>query len=64
MNLNTEADKAGTAGFNMYRVLHAIKMLKKRDFVIVMHGGNEYNPIPSPDCIALCTFVDLGAMLL
>lgn len=59
-----EADKAGTAGFNMYRVLHAIKNAKaSADFVIVvMHGGNEYNPIPSPRIVSLYrTFVDLGA---
>ena len=33
----------------MYRVLHTIKEAKAcSDFVmIVMHGGNEYNPIPS-----------------
>lgn len=59
-----EADKAGTAGFNMYRVLHAIKNAKAgADFVIVvMHGGNEYNPIPSPRIVSLYRmFVDLGA---
>lgn len=59
-----EADKAGTAGFDLYRVLHAIKAAKmKADFVmVIMHGGNEYNPIPSPRIVSLYrTFVDLGA---
>jgi hypothetical protein len=59
-----EADKAGTAGFDMYRVLHTIRNAKvNADFVIVvMHGGNEYNPIPSPRVVSRYRiFVDLGA---
>lgn len=59
-----EVDKVGTAGFDLYRIHHAIKNAKaKADFVmIVMHGGNEYNPLPSPRIVSLYrTFVDLGA---
>jgi hypothetical protein len=59
-----EADKAGTAGFNMYRVLHTIKKAKNcADFVmVIMHGGNEHNPIPSPGVVSRYrTFADLGA---
>jgi len=59
-----EADKAGTAGFDMYRVFHAIKKAKENaDFVlVVMHGGNEYNPVPSPRVVSRYRmFVDFGA---
>lgn len=59
-----ELNKAGTAGFNMHEMLYTIKEAKGHaDFVIViMHGGNEYNPIPSPGVVSRYrTFVDLGA---
>ncbi|HHV97029.1 MAG TPA: CapA family protein [Clostridiaceae bacterium] len=59
-----EADKAGTAGFDIYRVFHAIKNAKvNADFVlVVMHGGNEYNPVPSPRVVSRYRmFVDFGA---
>ncbi|HOJ10829.1 MAG TPA: CapA family protein [Clostridiales bacterium] len=59
-----EAKKAGAAGFDLYRIIHTIKEAKANaDFImIIMHGGNEYNPIPSPRVVALYrTFVDIGA---
>jgi poly-gamma-glutamate capsule biosynthesis protein CapA/YwtB (metallophosphatase superfamily) len=59
-----ELDKAGTAGFDIFRVNKAIKEAKeKADFVLtIMHGGNEYNPVPSPRVVSRYrTFADLGA---
>jgi poly-gamma-glutamate synthesis protein (capsule biosynthesis protein) len=40
----------GTAGFSMNRVFCAVKEAKQNaDFVLlVMHGGNEHNPLPAP----------------
>ena len=41
----------GSAGYNLRRVMKAINNEKKSaDYVIVVfHGGNEFNPLPSPD---------------
>lgn len=48
-----EKDKAGSAGYNALRLCKRIKEEKqKADYVvIVFHGGDEENPIPSPDCV-------------
>lgn len=59
-----EADKAGTAGFDLYRTFRAIKNAKENaDFVIVViHGGNEYNPIPTPQTVSRYhLFAEFGA---
>lgn len=59
-----EENKAGTAGFDMYRVLHTIRAAKTNaDFVIVVvHGGNEENPLPSPGVVSRYrTIADIGA---
>ena len=59
-----EVNKAGAAGFDLYRIIHTIKKAKENaDFVmVIMHGGNEYNPIPSPRIVSLYrSFVDIGA---
>ena len=56
--------KAGTAGFALGRVIDAIVCARKNaDFVIVvMHGGNEYNPLPSPRVVERYrSFVEFGA---
>ena len=57
-------DAWGSAGFDWHRAAKAIKAAhEKADFVLViMHGGNEHNPLPSPRVRARYrTFVDLGA---
>ena len=57
-------NKAGTAGYNMHRMMHAIWEAKKNaDFLlVVMHGGNEHNPLPSPRVVERYrSFADLGA---
>ena len=44
-------DKPGAAAIDLQHLFHQIKILKQEvDFVIVViHGGNELNPFPSPD---------------
>ncbi len=55
-------DRYGSAGFNVTKAFHAIKREKElADYVIVVfHGGNEQNPLPSPGAIEryklLCDF--------
>ncbi len=56
--------KAGMAGFKIGRINAAIKKARERsDFVlIVFHGGNEFNPLPSPMVKERYhLFADLGA---
>ncbi len=54
--------KYGSAGFNVSKAFHAIKREKElADYVIVVfHGGNEQNPLPSPRAVEryklLCDF--------
>ncbi len=59
----TEA-KCGAAGYNTRRLWSAIQSERKgSDFVIVVfHGGNEFNPLPSP-CVVdrYRMFCDMGA---
>lgn len=55
---------AGTAGYHLTRVTKAIFSAKERGQrpIIYFHGGNEYNPFPSPGKVALYRhFIDLGA---
>ena len=57
-------DLPGSAGFDLHRVSCAIREARAHaDFVlVVMHGGNEHNPISSPNVVARYrTFVDFGA---
>lgn len=59
-----EDDKSGSAGYNLYRVADSIKKSLARGEmpVIYFHGGNEYNPFPSPEKTQLYRhFIDLGA---
>lgn len=59
-----EWNKAGSAGFEIGRVYNAIQDAKKKaDFVVVVfHGGNEHNPLPSPRMKERYRlFVDFGA---
>jgi hypothetical protein len=54
----------GSAGYEPRLLLKQIKEEKKRaDFVVVVfHGGNEFNPLPSPDTVARYRLVcDMGA---
>ncbi len=54
----------GVAGFDLSRAFNAILEAKKNaDYVIVtMHGGNEFNPLPSPGTQARYrSFIDMGA---
>lgn len=55
---------AGSAGYNPRIIMNKIKSEKTfSDFVIVVfHGGNEYNPLPSPDTVERYRFIcDMGA---
>lgn len=55
---------AGMAGFKIGKIFDAIKKARERsDFVlIVFHGGNEFNPLPSPMVKERYhLFLDLGA---
>ena len=59
-----ELNKSGSAGYQLGRVTKAIKSAIKDNMlpIIFFHGGNEYNPYPSPKKIELYRhFVDLGA---
>lgn len=59
-----EEGKAGSAGYNPRRLMNKIKAEKMiSDFVIVVfHGGNEFNPLPSPDTVDRYRFIcDMGA---
>ena len=41
----------GSAGYNTRRLMNKIKQEKKVSdaVIVVFHGGNEFNPLPSPD---------------
>ena len=41
----------GSAGYNARRLINKIKQEKKVSdaVIVVFHGGNEFNPLPSPD---------------
>lgn len=59
-----EENKAGSAGYNPRILMNKIKDEKNvSDFVIVVfHGGNEFNPLPSPDTTDRYRFIcDMGA---
>lgn len=59
-----EENKAGSAGYNPRLLMNKIKSEKSvSDFVIVVfHGGNEFNPLPSPDTTDRYKFIcDMGA---
>ncbi len=56
--------ESGVAGFDLLRAFRAIREAKANaDYVlVVMHGGNEYNPLPSPNVRARYrSFVEMGA---
>lgn len=59
-----EDDHAGTAGYDLTRVTHAIRDARAEGAlpIVYFHGGNEYNPFPSPGKVALYRhLVELGA---
>lgn len=59
-----EENKAGSAGYNPRLLMNKIKAEKNiSNFVIVVfHGGNEFNPLPSPDTQDRYKFIcDMGA---
>ena len=59
-----EENKAGSAGYNPRLLMNKIQTEKNvSDFIIVVfHGGNEYNPLPSPDTVERYRFIcDMGA---
>lgn len=56
--------QTGSAGYNTYRLMKKIKREKDiSDFVIVVfHGGNEFNPLPSPQTVECYRMIcDMGA---
>ncbi len=56
--------QAGSAGYAPKRLLNRIKEEKESGnfVVVVFHGGNEFNPLPSPDTVERYRFVcDMGA---
>lgn len=57
-------DAWGSAGFDFHRAALSIRKAKENAgfCLVIMHGGNEHNPLPSPGVRARYrTFVDLGA---
>lgn len=59
-----EENKSGSAGYNPRLLMNKIKDEKEyADFVVVVfHGGNEHNPLPSPDTVERYRFIcDMGA---
>lgn len=59
-----EENKAGSPGYNPRLLMNKIQAEKSiSDFIIVVfHGGNEYNPLPSPDTADRYRFIcDMGA---
>lgn len=57
-------EKYGSAGFRFGKAFHAIKREREgADYVIVVfHGGNEHNPLPSPGAVERYRlFCDFGA---
>lgn len=57
-------DKAGAAGYNLTRIKKALKASRAAGAlpVIYFHGGNEYDPFPSPGKVEMYrNFVDMGA---
>lgn len=55
---------AGSAGYDLTRVSHGIAEARANGQIpiIYFHGGNEYNPFPSPGKVSLYRhFVELGA---
>ena len=57
-------DKYGSAGYNARMLFNRIKTerLTADKIIIVFHGGNEYNPLPSPDTVDRYRLIcDMGA---
>ncbi len=55
---------SGTAGYNLARVSHAIRDARRDGCkpIVYFHGGNEYNPFPSPGKTDLYRhFIEIGA---
>ena len=61
MNLELLRQIRRVLQFNMYRITYN-KKKNCADFVmVIMHGGNEHNPILAPVSSHDITFADLGA---
>lgn len=61
-----DENKAGSAGYNPRLLMNKIRSEKSiSDFVVVVfHGGNEFNPLPSPDTKDRYKFIcDMGAVV-
>lgn len=59
-----EEESAGSAGYNPRILMNKIRAEKETaDYVIVVfHGGNEHNPLPSPETVDRYRFIcDMGA---
>lgn len=59
-----EKNAPGTAGYRLSRVSRAIAEAEKNGMIpiIYFHGGNEFNPFPSPGKVELYRhFIDMGA---
>lgn len=59
-----DENQAGSAGYAPRRLLNRIKEEKALNnlVIVVFHGGNEFNPLPSPDTAERYRFVcDMGA---
>lgn len=58
------SDTVGSAGYNPRRMMNAIHREKQVSdcVIVVFHGGNEFNPLPSPDTAERYRFIcDMGA---
>ncbi|HPW19589.1 MAG TPA: CapA family protein [Vicinamibacterales bacterium] len=56
-------DFPGANPLDLINVVHAIREHKRGGvFIVLIHGGNEYYPYPSPEMVKRCHFmVDMGA---
>jgi len=58
-----EEDTPGANPLDLINFVNSIQMYKQNGlFIVLIHGGNEYYPYPSPEMVRRCHFmVDMGA---
>lgn len=54
---------AGSNPLDLINFIHSIRLHKQQGiFIVLIHGGSEYYPYPSPEMVRRCRFmVDMGA---
>jgi poly-gamma-glutamate capsule biosynthesis protein CapA/YwtB (metallophosphatase superfamily) len=58
-----DEDTPGANPLDLVECVHAIRQHKREGlFIVLIHGGNEYYPYPSPEMVKRCRFiVEMGA---